>query len=199
MIRRLQGLFPGINYTGLSPASVQNEFIRKQKYPNCDIIDTTFEAWDPKGKTFDAIFLIGSYCHLRDKDQQLNRLASMLKPNGRIIIEDTCFLNEAIYQKHKDHPATKFVQQKIFGYAEIPSLSWQMDAISHAGLKVVSLLDHSDSYAKTIGYWLEKLDKMDRSRFPLVDPYIQYMKIGQKGLNKTTVNYIQVLEKYNQS
>jgi cyclopropane-fatty-acyl-phospholipid synthase len=182
-------------YEGVSPSEVQNNYIQKFAGINTKLFTTTFEDYVGQDKEFDAIILIGSFCHLQNKQEQLIKMNQLLSHNGVIIIEDTFFVTEEAYQKHKHAEETKFVQEKIFGYAEILSLSTQLDQISKAGLKVSYMLEHSDSYKLTISEWIKKLEAMEASSYPKALDFIKYMKIAQKGWNYTTINQLLVLKK----
>jgi cyclopropane fatty-acyl-phospholipid synthase-like methyltransferase len=108
--------------------------------------------------------LIGSFCHLTNKQSQLKRMQSMLAPGGTIVIEDTFFTTREAHVEHHGVAATKFVQEKIFGFAEIPSLSALVDQVANAGLKVAYMLEHSNSYKQTIGCWIRKLKLLDANK-----------------------------------
>lgn len=99
------------------------------------------------------------------------------------------------YSEHRAHEATRYVQEEIFGFAEILSLSEQIEQIANAGLKVSYMLEHSNSYKNTIGCWLRKLREMDIQQYPNVKDFIKYMTIAQRGWNKTTQNHLLVLQR----
>lgn len=183
------------DYTGVSPSRVQNAYIRSFCSEREKLVTSTFEGFDYSGPALDAIVLIGSFCHLQNKQQQLQRMSDLLAPNGCIVIEDTFFVSKGTYQSHSELEATRFVQEKIFGFAEILSLSDQIEQISDAGLKVTYMLEHSNSYKYTIGRWIRNLKRIDTQQYPNARDFIKYMTIAQRGWNNTTQNHLLVLKK----
>lgn len=195
LIKRIRERAILCDYTGVSPSVVQNRYIGNFCGERERLVTSTFEDFDCRSQRFDAIVLIGSFCHLHDKQSQLCRMKELLVEGGSIVIEDTFFVSNDCYAEHHTREATRFVQQKIFGFAEILSLSEQIEQIANAGLKVSYMLEHSNSYKYTIGCWLRKLREMDLHQYPDARDFIKYMTIAQRGWNKTTQNHLLVLRK----
>ncbi len=195
LLKRL--LERGINahYCGVSPSRVQNDYIKNFKPDSARLVTSTFESLNYDGPLLDVIVLIGSYCHLSQKSEQLARMRKMLTPNGCILIEDTFFISNAEYIKHAEKPATRFVQEGVFGFAEILSLEEQLKQAQQVGLKVSAMLEHSSSYKATINCWIKKLRQLDPKRFPKSREFIKYMNIAQRGWNNTTHNQLLVLQR----
>lgn len=193
LVRRLTETV-GCAYVGISPSSRQNDYIRREIAP-VQLLEGSFEelSLDALGR-FDAVFLVGSFCHLSAKPEQLVRLARLLRPGGKIVIEDSFFLSEDLYQKHAKRPETEFLQRQVFGYAEIPSLARFSDMTRRAGLRIRSLTDTTDDYAKTIAIWLDRLAEAPESYRHLQEIFVKYLQIAQSGWNYTTSNYVVVLE-----
>lgn len=183
------------HYTGISPSEVQNHYMRNWAGVREQLITSTFESFDITEKKYDAIILIGSFCHLEAKAHQLKRMRNMLTPNGCIVIEDTFFTSRETYQSHTEQEATRFVQEKIFGFAEILCFSEQVEQISNARLKITSLFEHSESYRCTISQWIKKLKQMDYAQYPNARDFVKYMTIAQRGWNNTTQNQLLVLKR----
>ena len=122
-------------------------------------------------------------------------MKDLLREGGSIVIEDTFFVTKESYNEHHTHEATRFVQEKIFGFAEILSLSEQVEQIASVGLKITYMLEHSNSYKHTIECWLRKLRQVDLQQYPNAKEFIKYMTIAQRGWNKTTQNHLMVLQK----
>lgn len=195
LIKRIQERAILCDYTGVSPSAVQNNYIRSFCGERERLVTSTFEDFDCAAERFDAIVLIGSFCHLQNKQYQLNRMKDLLADGGSIVIEDTFFVTKDSYTVHHTHEATRFVQEKVFGFAEILSLSEQIEQIASAGLKIAYMLEHSNSYKHTIGCWLRKLRQIDLQQYPDAKNFIKYMTIAQRGWNKTTQNHLLVLKK----
>jgi cyclopropane-fatty-acyl-phospholipid synthase len=183
------------DYTGVSPSAVQNRYIRSFCGDQVRLVTSIFEDFECSTERFDAIVLIGSFCHLQGKQRQLNRMKNLLAEGGSIVIEDTFFATQGSYTAHRSREATRFVQEKVFGFAEILSLSEQIEQIASAGLKISYLVEHSNSYKHTIGCWLRKLRQIDLQQYPDTKDFIKYMTIAQRGWNKTTQNYLLVLKR----
>jgi cyclopropane-fatty-acyl-phospholipid synthase len=193
MVRRLRETV-GCEYVGMSPSGRQNAYIRSEIAP-VQLIEGCFEelGCEALGR-FDAIFLVGSFCHLSAKPEQLTRLRRLLRPGGKIVIEDSFFLSEDLYRKHAQRPETEFLQRQVFGYAEIPSLAGFSDMARAAGLRISTLKDTTDDYATTIAIWLDRLAAAPEGYRHLTDTFVKYLQIAQMGWNYTTSNYVAVLE-----
>jgi cyclopropane-fatty-acyl-phospholipid synthase len=199
LIKRMHERGIACDYIGVSPSAVQNSYINSFCREGECLATSIFEQFDPQGKAFDAIVLIGSFCHLSDKQAQLMRMHKMLAPGGAIVIEDTFFTTSESHAKHQAVAATKFVQEKIFGFAEISSLSVHMDQVAKADLKVASMFEHSTSYKQTIDCWIRKLRLLDSDQYPKSRDFIKYMTIVQRGWNKTIQNQLLVLKSMRQN
>ncbi len=192
LLRRIQDRGIICEYVGVSPSTVQNTYIREFTDQKQHLVTSTFEQFKSHRK-YDVIVLIGSFCHLKDKKRQLDKMKSMLAVGGRIVIEDTFFSSNAAYDAHKNNGATRFLQNDIFGFAEVLALSAQLEQIAEVGLKVVQMLEHSNSYRYTINSWLKTLKSLDTQQYPKAKDFIKYLLIAQKGWNLTTQNQLMVL------
>lgn len=195
MIKRIRERNIICDYVGVSPSQVQNDYISSFCGDRESLVTSTFESFDYAGPQLDTIVLIGSFCHLQNKQRQLERMRDLLAPEGCIVIEDTFFVSRDTHQSHGDLEATRFVQEKIFGFAEILSLSEQIEQISNANLKITYMLEHSNSYKYTIGRWIQNLKQVDAQEYPSARDFIKYMTIAQRGWNRTTQNHLLVLKK----
>jgi cyclopropane-fatty-acyl-phospholipid synthase len=106
------------------------------------------------GEQFDAIASIGMVEHVGENriDEYAARLASLLKPGGRL-------LNHGIARlRHTDPPAGPFSERYVFPDAEPLHLSRVLLALERAGL----VTDHAEGfaadYARTLRQWAERLD-----------------------------------------
>ncbi len=185
--RRLLAKKNCFDYLAINPSAAQNEFIHSQIDPHVRILETTFEKSDLGKETFDAIYFIGSFCHIADKPKSLAKARKYLRDNGRVVIEDTFFINRALYEAHAPRPETKFVQQDVFGYAQIQAFPDFIEMASGLGLQIKSLLEHSLSYKKTIDYWLCQLRDMNGAD---AIEFVKYLEIAQRGWQYTIANYL---------
>jgi cyclopropane-fatty-acyl-phospholipid synthase len=190
---RLRDLGVLRNYSAINPSQIQNRFLRSKFGSQIELIEAKFEDHDFSGATFDVVYFVGSFCHMPQKAEQLQRLCSLINPGGKIVIEDTFFLSEDLSKRHKNRIETKFVQDDIFGFAEILSLSTFLEMLPSHGFQVRTLLEHSSSYARSIDCWLAKLKSM--TDHPATKPFIKYLEIAQRGWGYTIANYLIELQR----
>ncbi len=185
-----------VDYTGVNPSGAQLEYIRQCVDRDAPMLHGALDdvSADLEGG-YDAIYMIGALCHIEEKTRSLKQLHELLADGGRLVIEDTFFLSEPIYQAHASRQETRFVQQTVFGFAHIQSLPRHFDTVRGAGFRVMSCLDNSDSYARTIDLWIDQLSAMDPEAFPLAQQAVTYMEIAQRGWGYTICNHAMVLEK----
>lgn len=196
LLKRLRERAPGCSYVGVNPSAVQQAYIAREVDASADLRVAPFEeVMDSLEGGFDAVYMIGSLCHIKDKARVLKRVAELLADDGRLVLEDTFFLSEALYQKHYARPETKFVQNEVFGYAHVFSLAHHFDLVREAGMRVMTTLDTSDDYARTIEIWEERIATLDPARFPLAAQFIQYMNVFQRGWGYTITNHLMALER----
>lgn len=183
-----------IEYTGISPSVVQNSYI-ENRFKNIEpIYSTPFENINLDRK-FDSIFLVGSFCHLRDKTNQLTKMNKLLNEKGRVVIEDSFFLTQPLFERHMKHPHTKFVQKETFGWSEIPSLSQFIEDLHDSKFKLIGIVENTLSYKKTIEHWLNRLHELDNHEYPQTKNFIRYLGIAQRSWDYTIGNYLITLEK----
>lgn len=193
--KRLLERHPSVDYTGVNPSRVQIDFILQRVDERTRILHGPVEeVADRLDDTYDAIFLVGSLCHFKDKRATLQDLAGRLAPGGRLILEDTFFLSEALYQAHKAREETRFVQEQIFGYAHVTSLAAHLDTLREVGLRVREAWDNSEHYGRAIEIWMERLGGMDPARFELAPVFVAYMDVFQRGWGHTICNWWMVAE-----
>jgi cyclopropane-fatty-acyl-phospholipid synthase len=182
------------DYTGVSPSHVQNDYIQSKFASfNANLLTSTFEESDLSAKAFDSIFSIGSFCHLKDKATSLKKVAELLKGGGRLLVEDTFYLSERHRLACEGKKEAHHVQNTVFGFSEIVSLPTLFQMAADAHLQVEFVLEHSDSYRKTIRHWVSKInsqrfeDEADRERARNLKIALY---IGQRGWNETIGNFL---------
>ena len=82
LYKRLIEKRPVNSYIGLTPSSEQISYIRRNINADCHLIEVDFENCILEDQ-FDVVFLNDSFCHLKEKQTQFQRISSLLKPNGR--------------------------------------------------------------------------------------------------------------------
>jgi cyclopropane-fatty-acyl-phospholipid synthase len=198
LLRRLRETHGNtFHYTGVSPSEVQQRYVREVVKGADELHVAPFEqvAASLPRSHYDTIYMIGAFCHMRDKEAVLAQVATLLAPHGRLVLDDTFFLSEALYQAHHARPETRFVQQEVFGYAAVHSLARHCEAVGAAGLRILSTEDTSASYAATIERWQSRLRTLDVARYPLAPQFVRYMDVFQRGWGYTIVNHLMVIER----
>ena len=195
-LKRLIEVRNDVRYVGVNPSQVQLDYIAREiDYPalmhNAPVEDVVERLDGP----FETIYLIGALCHIKKKVEVLKQLNGLLVDGGRMVLEDTFFLSEDLYQRHARRNETKFVQDEVFGFAHIYSLAHHFNDLREAGFRVMNALDNSDSYSRSIEIWTDRLSRMDPEHFPLAQTFVKYMGVAQRGWGYTICNHMMTLEK----
>jgi cyclopropane-fatty-acyl-phospholipid synthase len=194
VFRRLgERLGSGLEYHQVNPSSVQRQFIADAIGTASWTHDAGLESAVLGEHTYDAVFVHDSYCHLKDKRAMLTKLAAALAPGGRIVLQDTFFASEEVEEQHRATRTTKFIQDDVFGFAEILAVPSLVRDASAAGLRVVSLEDVSEHYTQTVAAWLARLGSLDPAQFPLRDRTMRMLRQGGACMGYTTLHYLAVL------
>jgi len=196
LVRRLRERFVNVDYTGVNPSRVQLDWIAEHVDTAGSQINAPFEdVMDELVGPYNTIYMIGALCHMKDKQKVMSRVAELLSPEGNVILEDTFFLSEALYQAHVSREETRYVQDTIFGYAHVYSIARHHDELRNAGLQVMRSETNSDHYARTIEIWTDRLRALDPRCFELAPHFIAYMDVFQRGWNHTICNQLQTITK----
>ena len=176
LLRRLRETLPGRRYHHINPSGRQRAHIEEHLGEVEAVFPTTAEAAPLSANTYDAIFLNDSFCHLGDRPGVLRRLCQALRPGGRIVLQDTFFLTEQLFQSHCRARTTRFVQDDIFGFAEIPSYEVFAREVAQAGLRIERQEDISPHYLRTVAARIAGLQRLDPLRYPLRDRCLRYLR-----------------------
>ena len=195
LLKRLRERHDDVDYTGVNPSKTQLDYIRREVDADAHtLLGPVEEGMDQLEGPYDAIFLVGSLCHFKDKAATLASLVKLLAPGGKISMEDTFFLSEPLFQAHHARAETRFVQQDVFGFAHITSLSPHLDIVRAAGLRVRHAWDNTEHYARVIELWMEQLESLDPEVFTAVPSFQHYLAIAQRGWGYTICNWWMTLE-----
>jgi cyclopropane-fatty-acyl-phospholipid synthase len=193
MTRRLRERFPAIRYHHVNPTARQRQYIEERFGPAERTFPSLAEEASFPAATYDAIFFSDSLCHVRDRVAVLERARRALIDGGRIVVQNNYFLSAELWERHRAAPATRYVQDEIFGFAEITDLERFVQEAAAAGLRLVELEDISRHYLRTVLAWLERLQTLDAARFPLRDPCIRYLKLSAAGFDYSICEHFMVL------
>jgi cyclopropane-fatty-acyl-phospholipid synthase len=117
---------------------------------------------DLREQSFDAIASIGMVEHVGERriDEYARRLASLLRPGGRL-------LNHGIAALRLDEDAAgdAFTNRYVFPDAEPLHLSRIQLALERAGLVSEHVEGFAEDYATTLAHWAQRLDRrLDEAR-----------------------------------
>ena len=194
LFRRLrERLGHRLDYRHVNPSSVQREHIAARIGTPAWTHGGGLESACLEDRAHDAIFVHDSFCHLADKRAMLAKLARSLVDGGRLLVQDTFFVSQSLFERHRAAPSTQFIQNEVFGFAEIRAVQTLVEDAAEAGLRLVFLEDISDHYQQTVEAWLSRLGALDAVRFPLRDPTRRMLLHGASCLGYTTAHCFVVL------
>ncbi|MFN9175644.1 MAG: SAM-dependent methyltransferase [Synechocystis sp.] len=150
--------FPNVRFTGLNLSHQQCEYIRqKMQDHNSYLSSGRFSLIEGDlnevkfAEKFDKILSIGVFCHVGNLTNAFQKLASLLKPDGKIFIHiiTVCIPNNM---------SSGFTHKYIFPHGRY----WNYDAVpSHdRDLKTIKRWYlNGINYHKTLGAWLQRFDE----------------------------------------
>ena len=186
-----------MEYHQINPSAVQRAFIDATFGPAASTHGGGLESACLPDQYFDAIFMHDSFCHLDDKEAMLRKLASALKPGGRLVLQDTFYATPDFRDKAVDAKTTRSIQEDLFGFAQIVPLETFTQQLTAAGLSLTVLEDVSVHYKRTVAAWLHRLASIDGARFPLKDACLRSLKRGAACMGYSTTHYFLVLNRQN--
>lgn len=149
--------FPNVQFTGLSLSHEQCEYVRRKMQDptsylsrgqftlhEMDFNDARFEA------KFDKVISMGFFCHVGNLTKSFQRLASFLKPDGKVF-------THIITVRTPNNVSSAFTHKYIFPYGRY----WNYDAIPNHSkdLKTVQRwYINGQNYFKTFDTWLQNFD-----------------------------------------
>jgi cyclopropane fatty-acyl-phospholipid synthase-like methyltransferase len=194
MTRRLRERLPAVRYHHVNPTARQREYIARRFGDAERTFAGPVETAALPERTYDAIFFSDSLCHIRDRVEVLRRARQALVPGGRMVVQNNFFLSEELHRQHQDARATQYVQDEVFGFAEITALATFAREADQAGLRMVELEDISRHYLRTVAAWLHKLAPLDPRRFAARDRCIRYLTLSASGFDYSICEQFIVLQ-----
>lgn len=188
----------GCRTVGISPAARQHEYIASrvsalglEKLVRTEV--TSFEAYEPQPRAFEAVTMLGSVVHMPDLEAVFAKIRRALRPRGRLYLSESCFRNVAIREGFDERPGTEFVRSGIFGNGELRPLSELVAGAESAGFSITAVHDLTDDYRRTIDCWIENLHAQPES--PQRADLLRYLEIANAGWGYTTKHYALVCAK----
>ena len=150
--------FPDAKVTSLNLSHGQCEYIRKQmKNPNSPLSSDRFTLCEADfnditfTQKFDKIIAIGLFEHIGNPTKSLKKIASFLKPKGKVFIH-------IFSVRLPNNIWAPFMQKYIFPYARV----WRYDFISNCNQDLETVNKwylNGSNYAQTLRAWLKNFDE----------------------------------------
>ncbi|WP_024805619.1 cyclopropane-fatty-acyl-phospholipid synthase family protein [Nocardia sp. BMG51109] len=188
----------GCRVTAVTPSRVQSEYVRDRAagagVTGLVTVETaSIYDIDLSGRRFDAVALVGAIEHMPDHRTVLTTVAHRLRRGGRMYLSASCYRDESTFARYADHPGSRHVTDKIFGYGVLRPLSRLVAAAEDAGLSVSTVLDLTAHYRRTIEDWSARAaahrDRIDAAVPGLADDLLRYFTITNSGWGYTTKQY----------
>ena len=115
--------------------------------------------------SFDHVIFLESIIHMPEKEALFRRCAELLRPGGRLFIQESCYDRESKREEYLSHRGFDEVN-RAFGYSShLVSGGEMLRGLEEAGLVPVHLENISAHYVRTLSQWLGNLDAhADRMR-----------------------------------
>ncbi len=112
----------------------------------------------PRNGQFDKVVSVGMFEHVGHANLPLycQQISEVVRPGGLV-------LNHGITSRHVDgrpvgHGAGEFIGRYVFPHGELPHLVKIGACISEAGLEIVDVESLRLHYARTLGFWSQRLE-----------------------------------------
>lgn len=188
----------GCQVSGVTPAPSQASYIQARA-ADLGISDRvrihigTFDQVELGDSRFDAVTMLGSITHMRDKSAAVTKAARQLRQGGRYYLSESCFRNRRIYDEFNLRPGSDFIRDQIFGWGELLPMSTFVVHFEDAGMSLAGLTDLTADYARTIDFWrsnaLANRDQIDRIEPGKTEELLRYFDICNAGWGLTTKHY----------
>jgi cyclopropane-fatty-acyl-phospholipid synthase len=183
---------------GMTPSPKQAEFILQRARERdlagrVRIVVSHVQESQLEERSFDAITLLGSIVHMKDKPGVLRECYRLCGRRGRVYLSESCFRNAAIEREFAERPGSLFVRDSIFGWGELLPFSRYVQCFEDAGFSLVALRDLTAHYHRTIEHWranaLRNRDALEAIEPAVVDKLIHYFDISNAGWGYTSKHY----------
>jgi cyclopropane-fatty-acyl-phospholipid synthase len=161
--------------TGITVSDAQYDYSIDHKEKNVDIINIDYRQYKATHQ-YDGIYSIEMIEHVGKKNyvEFFETISDNLCIGGRAVIQCTVGTNEG-----KDCPQSNFVMDDIYESAEIPKISWIIEAVNRIPelrLRHMQLYD-GINFNRTFQEWQKKISKNEDFQKELVRRFEYYFAI----------------------
>ena len=108
---------------------------------------------------FDHVMLLESVIHMPEKDALFARCLELLRPGGRIVVQESCYDRESMRQRYLSDRGFEEVN-RAFGFTgDMVSGGEMVRRLEEAGFHPLGLENISAHYVRTLSQWLGNLDR----------------------------------------
>jgi cyclopropane-fatty-acyl-phospholipid synthase len=139
-------------------------------------------------ESLDAVVFSGSIVHMHNREAIYERVATALRPGGRLLVSD-CFFPQQL-RGNREGKATEYIFVTALGYCRLLTLSEELALMERAGLDVLHVEDLTRSYVLTVNRWIDNV-RHNRARIDALAPGFArilqtYMTIGRLSFHRRT-------------
>jgi cyclopropane-fatty-acyl-phospholipid synthase len=144
------------------------------------------------------VLFVGSIVHMQNREEIYGRVASALRPGGRLLISD-CFFPVEV-RGDRESSATHFIFFDALGYCRLLNLSGELALIEGVGLDIDRLENLTSSYVLTLQCWIDNV-RRNRPRIEELSPGFArvlqtYMTVAKLSFaRRTALEYMVVATK----
>ncbi len=149
--------FPNVRFTGLNLSHAQCEYMRqKMQDPQSHLSSGRFTLVEGDlnhtnfAEKFDKILSVGVFCHVGNLTNAFKKLASVLKPHGKLFVH-------IITVRTPNHISSVFTHKYIFPHGRY----WNFDAVPNCNQDLKTIKRwylNGINYSKTFATWLKNFD-----------------------------------------
>lgn len=159
--------FPGTNITAVSNSRTQKDHIdaeaKKQGITNLTVITCDMNDFQAPGH-YDRIVSVEMFEHMRNYELLLQKVASWLKPDGRLFVH--IFVHDHLAYPFETGEENDWMARYFFTGGLMPSFDVFTHFPKHLAVEQ-SWAVNGQHYEKTLNAWLEKMDGQRRELTPL--------------------------------